>query len=188
MAAKNSRTFEWMLLLSVIAGVVVVAVGYYSRMIGDVQRLSFELAARNFETAVSGARAQWYVARSRGRAGAEVELYGDLTGRAGDEAPEGQDPVRLYLNEQGWPANTGSSAQARDGRQTTDECHQLWRGLLREPPPATVEETHGPEAAYRIQLTEEGACRYRHLIGDRSGQYFDYDPRSGRISVHSSPK
>lgn len=188
MPESNARTFEWLILLSVIGGIVLVAVGFYTRMIGDVQRLSFELAAQHFETAVSGARAQWYIARSRGETNPEVVLYGDLTAKAQGEAETGQDSVRVYLNTQGWPANTQDQAGARDGQQTPEECLQLWQGLLREPPAASFDESGPSEAAFQIEVTGEGVCRYRHLIGDGKSQYFDYDSRSGQIIVHSSQK
>jgi len=188
MPERNARTFEWLILISVVGVVVLVAVGFYTRMIGDVQRLSFELVAQNFETAVSGARAQWYIDRSRGGPGHTVTLHGDLTAKAQGEAEAGQDSVRLYLNTQGWPVNTESQASARDGRQTPEECLQLWLGLLREPPAAGFDTEGPPDAAYRINVTNEGACRYRQLIGGKESQYFDYNPRSGQISVHSSRK
>lgn len=188
MPEKNARTFEWLILFSVIGVVVLVAVGFYTRMIGDVQRLSFELAAQNFKTAVSGARAQWYIARGRGEPAVAVKLYGDLTARARNKAAQGQDPVQVYLNGEGWPANTRDSSGARDGRQTREECLQLWQALLREPPSASFDDSGQPGTAYRIEVTEEGYCRYRHLIGGKERQYFDYNPRSGQIKVHSSQK
>ena len=188
MPEKNARSFEWWILFCVIGVVVIVAVGFYTRMVGDVQRLSFELAAQHFETAVSGARAQWYIARSRGESAAAVKLYGNLTARARNESAQGQNPVRVYLNGEGWPVNTQDSAGARDGRQTREECLQLWQGLLREPPSASFDDSGQSNTAYRIEVTEEGDCRYRHLIGGKGRQYFDYSPRSGQIKVHSSQK
>jgi len=188
MPERNARTFEWLILIAVIGLVVLVALGFYTRMIGDVQRLSFDLLVQNFETGVSGTRAQWYIERSRGAPGHKVVLHGDLTAKARGEAETGQDSVQVYLNSQGWPANTRDRAGARDGQQTPEECLQLWQGLLREPPAAGFDEADPPGTAYRIEVTEEGACRYRHLIGATKGQYFDYDPPSGQISVHSSRK
>jgi len=188
MPERNARFFEWLILIAVIGLVLLVAVGFYTRMIGDVQRLSFELVAQNFETAVSGARAQWYIDRSRGGPGHTVVLHGDLTDKARGEAETGQDSVRLYLNTLGWPVSTDSQASARDGQQTPEECLQLWQGLLREPPAAGFDESGPPDTAYRIAVTDQGACHYRHLIGEKESQYFDYNPRSGQISVHSSRK
>ncbi len=48
MTRRSARVFEWLLIATLIGIVLVFAVGLYGRMAGDVQRLSFQLAAQNF--------------------------------------------------------------------------------------------------------------------------------------------
>lgn len=184
MATRRTRTFEWALLLLVIAGVLIGAANFYGRLAGDVQRLSFELAAQHFQTAVSGVHAQWYVQRSRNEPDSDVVVFSELPGVPGSEGPA--DPVRVYLNPQGWPVNTDSRADAQSGSVTLESCLQLWEALLQDPPEASLAESPPPGARYRISLEAEGQCRYRHLVDAQEGQYFDYQPGSGRVVVHSS--
>ncbi|WP_341936516.1 hypothetical protein [Marinimicrobium sp. C2-29] len=182
MPRRSTRLFEWLLLAMVIGIVLMGAVALYGRMAGDVQRLSFELAAQNFQTAVSGVRAEWYIRRSRGEAMTESVLYSELPGLAGREA---KGDTVVYLNEEGWPANTENRQLAQDGRQTLEECLQLWQALLQEPPRATLSEEPEPEAVYQVRLGEDGQCRYRHLYDAEGRQYFDYWPATGRVSSYT---
>jgi len=186
MATRRTRTFEWALLLIVIAGVLIAAANFYGRLAGDVQRLSFELAAQHFQTAVSGVRAQWYVQRSRNEPDSDVVVFSELPGVPGSEGPA--DPVRVYLNPQGWPVNTDSRADAQSGQLTSEHCLQLWRALLQEPPEASLAAEPPASARYQVSLEEAGHCRYRHLVDATGGQYFDYQPETGRVEVRSSDK
>lgn len=182
MPRRRARLFEWLLLAIVIGIVLMGAVALYGRMAADVQRLSFDLAAQNFQAAVSGVRAEWYIQRSRGESATESVLFSELPGIAGREA---KGEVVVYLNKEGWPANTKSRQLARDGRQTLEECLQLWRALLQEPPQATISEKPGSEAVYQVRLGGEGQCRYRHLYDAEERQYFDYWPATGRVSSYA---
>lgn len=189
MAERNARVFEWLLLIIVIGITVMLAVGVYTRMAADVRQLSFRLAAQNFETAVSGVRAQWYVQQSQGNLDYTVTIYGQLP-----SAPvERQDtsPVKVYLNRHGWPVNTASIPQAQDGVLEAWECMELWNGFFTQAPPVQLEGAKSQDtSSYSVStLTVEGeeACRYRHLLDEAGRQYFDYFPRVGRVSVYSSP-
>lgn len=181
MPRRSVRLLEWLLLAMVIGIILVGAVTLYGRMASDVRRLSFELTAQNFQTAVSGAHAQWYIQRSRGESASEVVLFSELPGLPGTEA---KGEIRVYLNPEGWPVNTDGTA--RDGRQSLEECLQLWQALLSEPSGATMEDPPGAEARYQVLLGDEGQCRYRHLYDVGASQYFDYWPNSGRVSTHAS--
>lgn len=189
MAGRNARVFEWILLILVIGVIVTLAAGVYSRMAADVQQLSFRLAAQNFETAVSGVRAQWYVQQSQGNPDYTVTVYGQLPGAPVEG--QGASPVKVYLSRGGWPVNTSSLAQAQNGTLEVWECAQLWEGLLYQAPKATVEGQKPAEKGdYSVSMvTEEGGevCRYRHLLDGSERQYFDYSPGTGRVSVFSSP-
>ncbi|WP_027328834.1 hypothetical protein [Marinimicrobium agarilyticum] len=181
--------FEWTLLILVISVIVTLAVGVYSRMAEDVRQLSFKLAAQNFETAVSGVRAKWYVQRSQGDLDYTVTVYGQLPSSPVD----GQEmsPVEVYLNRSGWPVNTASAAQAQDRTLEVWECAQLWNGLLYQAPKVEIEGQESAETGdYEVSAVtdqDEKACRYRHLLDESGRQYFDYFPRNGRVVVYSSP-
>ncbi|WP_347330945.1 hypothetical protein [Marinimicrobium locisalis] len=190
MAGRNARVFEWLLLIIVIGVIVMMAVGVYTRMAADVQKLSFKLAAQNFETAVSGVRAQWYVQQSQGNVDYTVSVYEQLPIAPGEG--QGTRPVTVYLNRQGWPVNTASTATAQDGTLETWECMELWSGLFYGAPSIRSEgqESSG-NAVYSVSsVVVEGdqACRYRHLVDGPIRQYFDYLPRHGSVTVNSSPK
>lgn len=189
MAERNARVFEWLLLSLVISVIVTLAVQVYTRMAADVRQLSFKLAAQNFETAVSGVRAQWYVQQSQGGIDYTVTVYGQLPSAPVER--QATSPVEVYLNRSGWPVNTASVLQAQDGTLEAWECVQLWDGLLYQAPKLELEGQEPEEAGdYGVStVTEEGdeACRYRHLLDESGRQYFDYFPQNGRVLVYSSP-
>lgn len=181
MANRKPRSFEWALLIILIAAVAVVAFNFYARLAGDAQRLGFELTAQNFQTAVSAIRAQWYVQCSRNEPAEDVVVFSELPGAPGSSGTG--DPVRVYLNARGWPASTGSRTQALRP-MTEAACVQLWQGLLQNPPPIGLEDDP-ITAPYRASLADQGQCRYRQADGAQSRRYFDYWPDSGRVTVHS---
>lgn len=182
MANRGRRPLEWSLLLIIIGVVLVPAVQFYGRLAGDVQRLSFELTARNFQAAVSAVRAEWYLRQSRNEPVADVMLFSEL---AGPEISAPSGAVQFYLNPQGWPANTESRSSAGSGEQTLEGCLQLWQALLQEPPKAAIDKRTDTGAAYQVQLGENGQCRYRQWENGQERRYFDYFPNSGRIFIES---
>lgn len=184
MAASQKRLFEWLLLGTVIGVIVTLAANFYARMAGDVQRLSFEVAAEHFKTAVSGVRAHYYVYRGQPEIEEGVLLHAVLPGF--DLSPERQeaDSVRVYLNAQGWPASTTSRAAAEDGVVTAEECRQLWRAFLVRPPAATTEFNEAEQADYRVSAASPDRCRYQRLKPPFEGSYFDYSLKNGQVSVN----
>lgn len=187
MAVSSKRLFEWSVLGMAVALILALAAEYYGRLAGEVQRLSVELAARHFETAVSGVRAQWYVERSRDPA-SDVVLFSELA--VAGERP-GEEGVRVYLNPAGWPVTTRSRAAARE-RLSTAHCTELWRAFLQEPPALyRPDDEQAPASHYRVTLVAKGnerGCRYRRIIDDKKSQYFDYWPTTGRVSGDWSRK
>lgn len=189
MSQRSPRVFEWLLIAALIGIVLVFAVGLYGRMAGDVQRLSFELAAQNFKTAASGVRAQWYLQRARGEAERDVVVFSELPTMP--VGLEDASDIRVYLNPQGWPVNTRSRREAADGHLDPEECLDLWRAFLHQAPPVSLEEALAPNAVFGVAKVGEGresACRYRHLVDADGRRYFDYFPFDGRVSVSSSPE
>lgn len=184
MAERRARLVEWSVLLVLISIILAVAFNYYARLAGDVQRLSFELAAQNFQTAIAGARAQWYVQRSRNEPASDVVLFSELPGLATGGRPA--DRVRVYLNNQGWPANTESRASAQRGGPTVETCRQLWQALLVDPPLVSIEQPPTSDAVYQIELGGEQQCRYRHLNDAAGRRFFDYQPFTGEVTVNAS--
>ncbi len=189
MTSRSARLFEWSLLAILIGIVLVFAVGLYTRMAGDVQRLSFELAAQNFKTALSGVRAQWYIQRTRGEPESDVVVFSELPGLP--VGLEDASSITVYLNAQGWPVNTRSRREANDGRLSEEECLDLWRAFLHQAPAASLADPPPPEAVFGVARVGEGrdsVCRYRHLVDASDSQFFDYQPSDGKVFVGSSPE
>lgn len=180
MAATQKRVFEWLLLGAVIGVIFTLAANFYARMAGDVQRLSFELAAEHFKTAVSGVRAQYYVYRGTPKIEEGVLLHSVLPGFEQNPGSQEADSVRVYLNARGWPASTESLAAAEDGVQAAEECRQLWNAFLVRPPVAAI---GAEEADYRISVPRADTCRYQRQRPPFEGSYFDYSVENGQISV-----
>ncbi|WP_286805076.1 MULTISPECIES: hypothetical protein [unclassified Marinimicrobium] len=187
MSRKSQRVFEWLLIATLIGIVLVFALGLYGRMAGDVQRLSFELAAQNFKTAVSGVRAHWFIQRAQGETERDVVVFSELPTMP--VGLEDASDIRVYLNPQGWPVNTRSRREAADGRLDPEECLDLWRAFLHQAPPVSLEGALAPNAVFGVAKVGEGresACRYRQLVGDSGRRYFDYLPFDGRVLLSSS--
>lgn len=187
MTSRSARLFEWSLLAIVISIILVFAVGLYTRMAGDVQRLSFELAAQNFKTALSGVRAQWYIQRTRSEPESDVVVFSELPGLP--VGLEDASDIIVYLNAQGWPVTTRSRREANDGRLSAEECLDLWQAFLHQAPTASLADPPPPQAVFGVARVGEGrdsACRYRHLVDAFGGQYFDYRPSDGEVFVDSS--
>lgn len=186
MTSRTARVFEWSLIAVLIGIILVFAVGLYTRMAGDVQRLSFELAAQNFKTALSGVRAQWYILRTRGEPDRDVVVFSELPGLP--TGLEDASNIIVYLNAQGWPVNTRSRREANDGRLSVEECLDLWQAFLHQAT-ASLADPPPPEAVFGVTRVGEGrdsACRYRHLVDAAGSQYFDYRPSDGEVFVDSS--
>lgn len=189
MTSRSSRVFEWSLLAIVIGIVLVFAAGLYGRMAGDVQRLSFDLAAQNFKTALTGVHAQWYVQRTRGEVDDDVVLFSELPGRP--TGLEDASTITVYLNARGWPESTRSRRAASDGRLSAEECLELWKAFLHQAPAASLEDPPAPSAVFGVSSVDKGrdrACRFRHLVDAGRGQYFDYRPSDGTVTIVSSPE
>jgi|GEM_PF-1566154 len=189
MSQRSPRVFEWLLIATLIGIVLVFALALYGRMAGDVQRLSFELAAQNFKTAVSGVRAHWYIQRAQGETGQDAVVFSELPTMP--VGLEGASDITVYLNPQGWPVNTRSQREAADGRLDPEECLDLWRAFLHQAPLASMEEALEPTAVFGVAKVGEGresACRYRQLRDDSGRRYFDYIPFDGRVLLSSSPE
>lgn len=189
MAVSQKRVFEWLLLGSVIGVILTLAANFYARMASDVQRLSFEVAAEHFKTAVSGVRAHYYVYREKPEVEQGVLLHSALPGFELSAERQEASSVRVYLNARGWPASTLSRAAAEDGVQTADECRQLWQAFLVRPPAATtLEEDLSEEADYRASAPRADICRYQRLKPPHEGSYFDYSLQNGQISLELTPE
>ncbi len=180
MAANQKRLFEWLLLGAVIGVILTLAANFYARMAGDVQRLSFELAAEHFKTAVSGVRAQYYVYQGKPELEEGVLLHSVLPGFEQSPGRQEAGSARVFLNARGWPASTESLAAAEDGAQSAEECRQLWNAFLVRPPVAAI---GAEEADYRVLVPRADTCRYQRQKPPFEGSFFDYSLKNGQISV-----
>lgn len=184
MAASQKRLFEWLLLGTVIGVILTLAANFYARMANDVQRLSFEVAAEHFKTAVSGVRGYYYVYRGKPEVEEGVLLHAVLPGFELSSERQEADSVRVYLNASGWPASTINRAAAEDGVVTAEECRQLWQAFLVRPPATTTELREAEQADYRVSTPRADSCRYQRLKPPFQGSYFDYSLKNGQVSVN----
>ena len=90
----------------------------------------------------------------------------------------------IYLNENGWPANTNPKMSPKSSNQTPEECQQIWNALYELSPPSEINISKvTPETSYFISSINGRICRYE-LIRKQDGHYFfDYYLGTGKVIV-----
>jgi type II secretory pathway pseudopilin PulG len=167
---RGFRMFEFLLVTAIIGVIVLFGISRYLELGRETQRLGFELLAHNFTASVAGARAQWLIQSMQGG----TRQYLDVDG------------IRLYMNEQGWPARVGDQIDSVNQDLTAKDCLKLWQALLRNAVRASVEgeEARG-EAGYHISLSGTANCRYELVTEFPDGHYFDYSPTDGKVTIYA---
>ena len=97
-----------------------------------------------------------------------------------------QDAVHLlkrtvYLNKNGYPANTTKNLSASTRNQTAEECGQLWRAFFQ-----TLEKynEHQNEVEnLSISVKNNDFCRYDLYPQDADTYFFDYYYKTGEVLV-----
>ena len=88
----------------------------------------------------------------------------------------------IYLNEQGWPANTDAQRSPLSTNQTPEECLQLWQALLDEPPPASIyTSTQASRIRFYVYSINANKCRYLYAKDLVAPLYFDYALSNGSV-------
>jgi MSHA pilin protein MshB len=180
---KNKQQgFTFIELVIVIILLGLLAAAALPRLLGvtdDAQLAALEGVAGGFSTAVSIAHVQW-AAEGNNRGGpvtsADKRLI-DLDGQI------------IYMNENGWPANTDSGADASEDSQTAAECQQVWIAVLQSAPSSTINPNDRANARYFISALDGNpdVCRFEMILSNDPGasqtHYFDYLLGNGRVTV-----
>lgn len=119
-------------------------------------------AAGGFGAGIAMFRAQW-VANGLTAASVNVAGFGDGT---------------VDSNAAGWPTDTAGSASITD---TGDECVNVWRGVMQNPP--TVATAAGQDyLASGVAATQ--LCTFAYQ-GDTAGRTITYNANTGALTVNN---
>lgn len=176
---------EFIMVVVVIGVLAASSLIYYEKTLAAARRVGVEVFANRFTAAVALIRAQWLIESSL-----QIQQKPSSTWRVN------VDNTAIFLNEYGWPANTdGRSAKSND--QTVDECYQVWKGVLQNPPQATLEGrgnlsdsndiNNEGKQRYHIILKNNSLCRYELVTQPRGTHAFEYDLRNGNVLTMVPP-
>lgn len=145
----------------------------------DAEIASLEGMAGGFSTAVVIAHAKWVT--DGNSPGESVTVA--------DKVSINLDGKIIYMNENGWPANTRSGTDASEDTQTAVECQEVWRAVLHSAPSSTIDRTARANAKYFIDVLDDNPdkCRYEMILNNNPSavrtHYFEYDLRDGTVEV-----
>lgn len=161
--------FEWLITVSAIGIVLLFAVERYLDMAREGRRMGFELLANHFTAGVALTRANWLINRVN-----PEQFFVQIDGQF------------VYMSEQGWPMSTEPVAEKSEPEKAPVFCRQLWDSLLQNPQQATVEGvSEWGQRRYHISSPHQGVCRYELVAEPRGSHFFDYDLRTGQVSVRT---
>ena len=185
-------TFIELVIVIILLGLLAAAaLPRYLDVVDDAQNASLEAVAGAFTTGINIARAQWF---------ADGYSRGQLTSQS-DKISINLDGKIIYMNENGWPANTGPADDASEDTQTAEECQDVWTSVLQAYPASTTNENDRVNANYFISvLDQQGGdstgntadiCRFEMILNSDAAttptHYFDYDLTDGEVVV-TKPK
>ena len=178
---------ELVMVITVIGVLSAAGAVYYGKTMDEARRTGVEVLANRFTAAIALIRGQWI-----------VESTMQLEGRVPKTFRVDVDNIAIFLNEQGWPANTdGSSAHSK--AQTAEQCYQLWQAVMQNPAIATVEgrvtpnvdSANDPQAKgrqrYHVSSVGGSKCHYELVTRPEGTHYFEYDLTNGRVLVTVPP-
>jgi MSHA pilin protein MshB len=173
-------TFIELVIVIILLGLLAAtALPRYLNATDDAEIASLEGVAGGFSTALVTARAQWFV---------DGNNIGAPTTPA-DKVAVNYDGKIVYMNENGWPANTDPAADASEDSQTSTECQEVWNAILQSPTSTTTDRNERANAKYFIEVLDQNPdkCRYEFILNNDASaaqtHYFEYDLRDGTVQV-----
>ena len=179
-ARQQGFTFIELVIVIILLGLLAAAaLPRFLDVTEEAEIASLEGVAGGFSTAVTIAHAQWFAEGNR---------------RGGSAAPADKGFVNLdgsiiYLNENGWPANSEPAKDASYDSQTAEECQEVWNAVLQNPPASTILSSERPNARYFISVLDDNPdiCRYELITSNNAAalatHYFDYELGNGTVTV-----
>ena len=177
---QTGFTFIELVIVIILLGLLAAtALPRYLSVTDDAQIAALEGVAGGFSTAVAIAHAQW---------AADGNSRGAPT-TAADKIQINLDGKVIYMNENGWPANTDAGTDASEDSQTAAECQQVWNSILQSAPSSTTNSNDRANAKFFISLVDGNpdSCRYELILNSDPGaaqtHYFDYSLRDGGVRL-----
>jgi len=136
----------------------------------DAQIASLEGVAGGFTTGLLLVRTQWVADGNSLPSAAGIEVVID-----------GQS---VFVNENGWPANTSDAGNATTTNQTEAECQEVWNGVLQSAPTSLLSGGTIDNERYQISAPNTSSCRYGLIINGASDtHFFDYNVVNGTVTL-----
>lgn len=178
-ATQSGFTFIELVVVIILIGLLsAVALPRFLEVTDEAQLSSLQGMSGGLATAVAMSHAQWIADGNSSPAPTD----------ASNKTQVNMDGVIIYMNENGWPANTDSAAESSINGQSDDECLQVWNNVLQSAPPATTLTDQRPSNRYFVSVETIGGniyCRYEMIINSTDSaiptHYIDYRVSTGEV-------